>query len=147
MPIVKAMLQVQYRMNPLLAAFPSNHFYRGDLASGVTANEREIPSSNFSWPKLNGNGLNPVVFISCSEPETNGASKANRGQVRLVLSLIRELQATTKTSDVDDSSLLSSSKDLKITVLTPYSLQASILKDEVKDAGKLVFFYCNYFKI
>ena len=51
------MLKVQYRMHPLIAAFPARTWYHGELENGVTASERPLVDG-FEWP----NGK-PVVFI------------------------------------------------------------------------------------
>ncbi|KAJ3327492.1 hypothetical protein HDU76_011708 [Blyttiomyces sp. JEL0837] len=43
-------LQVQYRMHPCLAEFPSNMFYEGTLQNGITVQDRLRKSVDFPWP-------------------------------------------------------------------------------------------------
>lgn len=46
------LLDVQYRMHPLIAAFPSQQFYAGKLQTGITAEERPLPRGAALFPPL-----------------------------------------------------------------------------------------------
>ena len=43
-------LEVQYRMHPAIAEFPSNYFYEGSLINGVRAEDRILRGVDFPWP-------------------------------------------------------------------------------------------------
>lgn len=38
------LLDMQYRMHPLIAEYPSALFYKGKLKTGISAEERPLPS-------------------------------------------------------------------------------------------------------
>jgi superfamily I DNA and/or RNA helicase len=52
-------LNIQYRMHPLIAEFPSREFYQGELLTGITKEDRPI-IQGFNWPQLNI----PVCFMN-----------------------------------------------------------------------------------
>lgn len=52
------MLNTQYRMHPMIAAWPSYQFYGGNLFSGVCASMR-LPARGFDWPQSEV----PVAFL------------------------------------------------------------------------------------
>lgn len=81
------MLTVQYRMHPLLSAWPSATFYGGRLLDGVPAEQRQ-PLPGFDWPSAGG-----VAFIDCMEPEESSpdGSKLNRGECALVCAIVARL--------------------------------------------------------
>ena len=51
-------LQVQYRMHPAIAAFPSRAAYGGELVTGIRAEDRP-PVEGFPWPMRGC----PVAFV------------------------------------------------------------------------------------
>ena len=57
-------LEVQYRMHPVLAKFPSNFFYRGALQNGVSAEERVLPMDSL-WPQPD----KPNMFFVSNDQE------------------------------------------------------------------------------
>lgn len=63
-------LQVQYRMHPALAEFPSNTFYEGSLQNGVTSEERTRSRLPFRWPVPE----KPMFFYRSTGQEEYGAS-------------------------------------------------------------------------
>jgi regulator of nonsense transcripts 1 len=70
-------LQVQYRMHPALAEFPSNMFYEGSLQNGVTAPERIKKNVDFPWPQPS----TPMYFhqnLGQEEISSSGTSFLNR---------------------------------------------------------------------
>jgi regulator of nonsense transcripts 1 len=72
-------LQVQYRMHPAIAEFPSCTFYEGSLQNGVTTHERLLPNLDFPWP----DPLKPMFFYACvgvEELAASGTSYLNRAE-------------------------------------------------------------------
>ena len=63
-------LEVQYRMHPALARWPSVTFYEGSLQNGVTADERQHPEIGFSWIDKS----RPTYFYVSTGPEEMGSS-------------------------------------------------------------------------
>jgi regulator of nonsense transcripts 1 len=77
------MLQVQYRMHPILSEFPSNTFYSGNLQNGVSAEERIHYSVNFNWPNPN----KPMFFYHIAGTEefsASGTSYLNRKEAEFI---------------------------------------------------------------
>ena len=51
-------LNVQYRMHPVISAFPSSYFYEGKLLDGITGAARPSPQG-FPWPSQSS----PLAFV------------------------------------------------------------------------------------
>jgi len=116
---------VQYRFTRELASFPSKEFYEDRLQTAIS-NSAEVldvlGSSEFPWPRANG-VIVPTVFIQCGDEESmGGASKSNEGQAKVVQDVISLLVAGENEA----------SKNLKITVLSPYSKQVLHLKNSLR---------------
>jgi regulator of nonsense transcripts 1 len=82
------LLQVQYRMHPMLSAFPNAAFYGGRLTDGVTAGQRLSPQP-FPWPQPDA----PLLFVDVaegSEEVAAGGSKLNRAEADM-LQQVRQL--------------------------------------------------------
>jgi regulator of nonsense transcripts 1 len=80
------LLQVQYRMHPVLSAFPNSAFYGGRLTDGVTAEERCSPQP-FPWPAADV----PLLFVDVAEGAEEvaaGGSKLNRAEADMVQQVI-----------------------------------------------------------
>uniref|UniRef100_A0A1I8BRP6 DNA helicase n=1 Tax=Meloidogyne hapla TaxID=6305 RepID=A0A1I8BRP6_MELHA len=86
-------LQVQYRMHPVLSAFPSNVFYEGSLQNGVTEMERKLDAFSWQFP----NPDKPMMFWNCNGQEelgSSGTSYLNRSEaVNVEKFVTRLLQA------------------------------------------------------
>ena len=85
-------LEVQYRMHPALAEFPSQTFYEGSLQNGVTLAERQMDHLNLPWPRKDM----PLMFYHSAGGEEisgSGTSYLNRAEAlnveRLVTHYIR----------------------------------------------------------
>ncbi|KAK9863459.1 hypothetical protein WJX84_011464 [Apatococcus fuscideae] len=124
--LVPLLLDIQYRMHPAIAAFPSRTFYRGALLSHPTPADRPAPAG-FSWPKAH----KPVAFVQSNGPErrtgTQGdiaaaASLANNTEARLVATIVSRLMAA-------DPHLTSGAG---IGVITPYSGQVTELRAQLQ---------------
>ena len=89
------MLQVQYRMHPMLSEFPSNTFYNGNLQNGVSAEERIHYSVNFNWP----NPSKPMFFYHINGQEefsASGTSYLNRREADFVEKCVTALLKSCK---------------------------------------------------
>lgn len=79
--LLPVMLDVQFRMHPLLRQWPSQTFYNGELCDGVDASER-LPPPGLPWKAAGG--LLFVESFGQEEPSLDGDSKMNRGECELV---------------------------------------------------------------
>jgi regulator of nonsense transcripts 1 len=116
-------LQVQYRMHPSLAEFPSNTFYEGSLQNGVTEEDREMPEVGFSWPVPE----RPMFFyasMGLEEHASNGTSLLNRSEASLVEKLVTQL-------------LKSGVLPINIGVITPYAGQRAYVIDHMQRTGSM----------
>jgi len=121
----KVMLNVQYRMHPDLARFPSARFYDGKLGNGVSPEQRQIRPSGFPWPRratdTSEESQFPVVFINCDslEDRSYASSKSNEGQVKLVAHIVKLLQTVPKSTEQNGTVV----PPMEISILTPYTKQ------------------------
>eukprot|EP00198_Chlamydomonas_reinhardtii_P006339 XP_001695675.1 predicted protein [Chlamydomonas reinhardtii] len=67
--VAPLLLDTQYRMHPLISAFPSAYFYGGKLRDGVAAADKPVPRG-FAWPKP-GVPL-ALVEVRGGQEETSG---------------------------------------------------------------------------
>jgi hypothetical protein len=70
------MLNIQYRMHPMIAAWPSCQFYHGNLLSGVSSDMRP-PARGFIWPQPDI----PVAFVP------NGSCEVGKRFIDLICSV------------------------------------------------------------
>jgi regulator of nonsense transcripts 1 len=40
------LLDTQYRMHPIISAFPSEQFYSGKIKNGISSSDRNVPTGN-----------------------------------------------------------------------------------------------------
>ena len=98
------MLDVQYRMHPLIAHFPSWRFYRAELQTGISPEDRE---HGF------GGIRHPLCFANVTGPETTaGLSKMNVAEAQCVAELLRTLEVS-----VED-----------VGIVTPYAAQVQAIR-------------------
>ncbi|OAA68701.1 regulator of nonsense [Niveomyces insectorum RCEF 264] len=114
-------LNVQYRMHPQLAAFPSNMFYDGSLQNGVTMQDRLRPDVDFPWPVLD----TPMMFwsnLGNEEISASGTSYLNRTEASNVEKIVtRFFKAGVKPADIG--------------VITPYEGQRSYIVTTMQNTG------------
>jgi superfamily I DNA and/or RNA helicase len=124
--IHKVMLNVQYRMHPSLCTFPSDEFYNGKLLTGEACHNIPLPESLFTWPEASNQNRTTkarCVFIQCSHPEDLGQkSKSNEGQAKVCQEVLRRLTSPPSPPPPHTSPTPS------ITILTPYTRQATLLR-------------------
>jgi regulator of nonsense transcripts 1 len=140
MGVESAMLEIQYRMHPIISEFPSNHFYHSKIHDGVVASERyqieqfyfgsttlgcislshtaDRPTPlGFDWPV----SASPIAYIDVSEGRehrsTDGYSKYNREEAEEVFRIVKGFKDA---GDVPVSS---------IGIITPYNGQVALLRD------------------
>ncbi|KAF5843656.1 AAA domain-containing protein [Dunaliella salina] len=91
------LLDTQYRMHPLICAFPSKVFYQGLLKSHPTPQDRPM-LPGFPWP----NPKVPVCFIpvtgsleerTSNADDVSGHSLRNRSEAQQVLTIVQQLLA------------------------------------------------------
>ena len=65
------LLNIQYRMHPAIAAFPSMAFYNGKLETGIDANDRR-PPNGFAWQSMDF----PIEFFNVEGAEQKHAANS-----------------------------------------------------------------------
>jgi senataxin len=122
------MLNVQYRMNPAISAFPSSRFYKSKIANG----------ENVSSPQYgNGTGLlegRPYTFLQVDGVEEQGAggSYKNESEAKTVVDMVARLQTIARSSPGDRSSWHSTDR---IRIITFYQAQVGLIKRLLRDRG------------
>ena len=116
-------LQIQYRMHPLIAKFPSAHFYENFVLNGVQASDRTRKELDAFWPVPH----QPIFFHSCNlweEIAPSGTTYLNRGEAKIAVRLAVKL-------------IKCGLKPKQIGVITPYLGQRRYLKQHMKYCGLL----------
>jgi hypothetical protein len=111
------MLDTQYRMHPAIAMFPSDLFYGGKLANGVSAPERR-PLAGFPWPREEF----PVAFVPvhAGVEVDDGVSKLNEAEAAAAYDAVEALLKGGQCRISD------------IAVVTPYAAQARLIRRMLK---------------
>ena len=113
-------LEVQYRMHPVLAEFPSNYFYEGSLQNGVSPSERTFHHVDFPWPEF---GDTPMMFHMTYGQEEIGAagvSYLNRAEALIVGQFVKKF-------------ISCGVKPRQIGVITPYQGQRSYILQQLQE--------------
>lgn len=135
------MLDIQYRMHPIIAEWPSNIFYDGRIRTGIKLNTR-FPPSGFPWPTLPNSVLENLevtdnrltksalcfVDVKSGFDESRGKSKANESEVHIVASIVQSLLYYDPTSE-DKVSLR------ELGIITPYQGQVRALETMIWEMG------------
>jgi regulator of nonsense transcripts 1 len=110
------LLNTQYRMHPVIAEFPSAHFYSGKLLNGVSSQDRQI-IPGFEWQPRDL----PVAFLNMP------GSKETRGSAGGAKSWVNNVEAVHLVDIVKD--LLNSHlvPPKSIGIITPYSAQVRLI--------------------
>eukprot|EP00520_Triparma_pacifica_P017561 CAMPEP_0118669890 /NCGR_PEP_ID=MMETSP0785-20121206/21150_1 /TAXON_ID=91992 /ORGANISM="Bolidomonas pacifica, Strain CCMP 1866" /LENGTH=1092 /DNA_ID=CAMNT_0006564619 /DNA_START=185 /DNA_END=3460 /DNA_ORIENTATION=- len=116
-------LTVQYRMHPALADFPSNMFYEGSLANGVSEADRTKKGDSFPWP-----ASKPMIFFNCpsgiEEISASGTSYLNRTEASHIEKVVTCL-------------MKGGVKGEDIGVITPYDGQKVYVQEYIRRSGSL----------
>lgn len=118
MGIQPCMLEIQYRMHPLICHWPSAAFYEGRLVNGVDASHRIAPKG-FPWRARADGSLAPVAFVRVSHEEDftgEGHSKSNRAEAEVVFRIVSGLVRDGLTGS-------------DIGIITPYMGQVRVLRE------------------
>eukprot|EP00440_Ansanella_granifera_P027079 gb/GFBE01029411.1/.p1 GENE.gb/GFBE01029411.1/~~gb/GFBE01029411.1/.p1 ORF type:complete len:828 (+),score=188.72 gb/GFBE01029411.1/:1-2484(+) len=106
------LLDVQYRMHPAIAAYPSVASYQGQLRSGVSGSKRKAPQG-IAWPVPEA----PVTFLPVEGKESSeGTSWINETEVDAVEALLGSALAW---NDIQPT---------EIGIITPYAAQARLIR-------------------
>jgi superfamily I DNA and/or RNA helicase len=98
-PVIPSiMLDVQYRMHPTIALFPSREFYGMALRDGMVDDSGKVPDA-LSPPHSDLLLVNPssgnrpsIVFLDHSGPESSvGRSKTNWTDAMVVCSIVEDI--------------------------------------------------------
>jgi len=120
--VVPQLLDIQYRMHPAIAAFPSQQFYQGRLRSGTPGSARRAVTG-ISWPVM----ACPVAFLPVTGHERKeGSSWTNMGEVQAITELLNGVLAA---GDVSPGN---------IGIITPYAAQARLLRNHLGIQNKSV---------
>lgn len=106
------LLDTQYRMHPAISEFPSDCFYGGNIADGITSADRLAPGG-FEWPRRDW----PVAFVNMktSSEEDDGLSKCNKIEAEIVTGIAAGLiSAGLSQNDIG--------------IITPYAGQVRMLR-------------------
>lgn len=114
-------LQIQYRMHPVIAEFPSAQFYQNFLLNGVNASDHTLKELDQFWPMTE----KPMLFFPShikDEIASSGTSYLNRGEARIVVQMVLKLIQCGLNGD-------------QIGIITPYLGQRRYLKQYIKSSG------------
>ena len=126
-----SLLDMQYRMHPQIAEFPSLAFYKGKVGSVPTPQDRPLVPG-IAWPSPNV----PVAFVEISAPESrapDGNSLYNVGEAKMAIGVVRKLLAAGDLAGPGD-----------IGVISPYAAQVRRLQEEYGVGGSPKRNYLDY---
>lgn len=125
------LLGTQYRMHPLIASFPSSHFYDSRLRNGPCVKSVDMWKPYHFDKKVR---FGPLTFLDTSrapgvsERKSGGGSIANRGEAKIVCSLLAALFKQYPSELLEQG---------EVAVLTPYKQQVSVIRQEINNVRSL----------
>ena len=126
-----SLLDLQYRMHPLIAEFPSMAFYSGKVGSFPTPSDRPtVPG--VAWPSAKV----PVAFLEISNPESrapDGNSLYNVEEAKTAIAVVKRILAAGDLAGPGD-----------IGVISPYAAQVRCLQEEYGVLGTPKRNYLDY---
>ena len=128
---IRVMLEVQYRMNDVIAAFPSEEFYEGKLRAYEEVKRQNLldilPKSKKG--AFENEDLEPLLFIDTGGSDAfkervrrGSTSKENIGEARLV-------------KDIAERLLRLGIRPEDIAIISPYDDQVSLIKSMLRVEG------------
>lgn len=126
-----SLLDLQYRMHPLIAEFPSQAFYSGKVGSAPTPQDRPIVPG-VAWPTPNV----PVVFLEINDAECrapDGNSLYNVEEAKTAITVVKKILASGDLAGPGD-----------IGVISPYAAQVRLLQEEYGVLGTAKRNYLDY---
>jgi senataxin len=113
------LLNVQYRMNPLISEFPRHIFYQDQLVDGPNVLQSDFGGTLKSVIRVKFPYVQPFnIFDLDSKEKREGTSLSNKHEAMLALQLYCTL-------DRESDGLLTQSR---VAVITPYSQQSGLLR-------------------
>ena len=121
----RTMLDIQFRMHPVIGDFVSETFYGGNLKNGIEANDRLAVFESFTQPVC----LVPTqAYREQRYEESIGTSFQNLCEAKLVARILETANREFSTSKNDK---------LTFGIVTPYAAQVDAIKRELKGVPKL----------
>lgn len=121
------MLDIQYRMHPAIAQFPSYRYYDARLRSGVRGAKR-LPPAGINWPEPQ----TPICFLPVEGREVSeGTSYSNHAEIGAIETL---LESVLGAGDI---------KPEDIGIITPYAAQVRNLRRTLSRSPALARLHCR----
>eukprot|EP00933_Yihiella_yeosuensis_P044469 TRINITY_DN39627_c0_g1_i1.p1 TRINITY_DN39627_c0_g1~~TRINITY_DN39627_c0_g1_i1.p1 ORF type:complete len:786 (+),score=133.71 TRINITY_DN39627_c0_g1_i1:251-2359(+) len=121
------MLDIQYRMHPAIAQFPSRQYYKGQLRTGIRGGKRPAPAG-VNWPDMRA----AVAFLPVDGREVKeGTSFANYAEVGAIETMLESILAA---------------GDIKIEdvgIITPYAAQVRQIRRSLSNSPRLARYNCR----
>ena len=116
-----SVLRRQFRMHPLIAAFPSKEFYEGKIENAENILQL-VNAASCSW--YSESMLGPLVFwdVKTGSEESVSKSLKNEQEARTVEQIVRTLLRKYPEENWKD----------KIAVVTPYAEQVRVIRDRLR---------------
>ncbi len=128
---IRVMLEVQYRMNDLIAAFPSEEFYEGKLRAYEEVKRRNLkdilPKSKEG--EIENEDLEPLLFI-----DTSGSDEF-RERVRKGSTSRENVEEARLVKDIAERLLRLGIRSEDIAIISPYDDQVSLIKSMLRVEG------------
>ncbi|TRY53338.1 Sen1p/ NAM7 like superfamily I RNA helicase [Cryptosporidium tyzzeri] len=128
------MLSVQYRMHPQISAFPSKHFYDGELHDYKGILKTRVPV--VTWQDIPI--FKPFTFFSVNSEEEQGKSISNPLEADFVCQILELLglilyENQKKLTENTDLGEPSKRWYERIAVISPYNEQVRIIRKKIKE--------------
>ncbi|KAF7457630.1 RNA-directed RNA polymerase [Cryptosporidium felis] len=127
------MLGVQYRMHPQISAFPSKHFYDGELHDYEHILETRAPE--VPWGEIPI--FRPFTFFSVNSEEEQGKSISNKIEAEFVCQLLELLGLvlfeSQRSREKVEGFELSKRWYERIAVISPYYEQVQLIRRKIKE--------------